>query len=133
MIGPEIINAMFWLYLVNAVLLILHEIDSAYWKEWELFKIPGGVTSFLIMHIPLLLAIIFGLTTIEKWPIVGIVFSFLVSAGGLFAFTIHTIFIKKGREEFTTKTSLSILVATLIVSIAQITVTILTVIYQMSI
>ncbi|MHA1463081.1 MAG: DUF6713 family protein, partial [Candidatus Heimdallarchaeota archaeon] len=29
---------MFWLYMVNAVLLILHEIDSAYWKEWELFK-----------------------------------------------------------------------------------------------
>jgi len=41
MIGPEIITAMFWLYMVNAVLLILHEIDSAYWKEWELFKMRG--------------------------------------------------------------------------------------------
>ena len=30
-----------WLYLTNAVLLINHEIDSAYWKEWELFKLPG--------------------------------------------------------------------------------------------
>ena len=30
---------LFWLYLVNAVLLITHEIDSAYWKEWELFKL----------------------------------------------------------------------------------------------
>ena len=133
MIGPEIITAMFWLYMVNAVLLILHEIDSAYWKEWELFKMRGGITGFLIMHIPMLFAIIFGLTAIEKWPVVGIVFSFILSAGGLFAFTIHTIFIKKGREEFTTKISITILVATLLVSITQVTVTILAVIYQMSI
>ena len=26
-----------WLYLADAVLLITHEIDSAYWKEWNLF------------------------------------------------------------------------------------------------
>jgi hypothetical protein len=37
-----------WLYLVNAVLLINHEIDSAYWKEWELFKLPGSISGFLI-------------------------------------------------------------------------------------
>ena len=133
MVGPGIITTMFWLYMVNAVLLILHEIDSAYWKEWELFKMRGGITGFLLIHIPLLFAIIFGVTTIEKWPIVGIVFSFILSAGGLFAFTIHTIFIKKGREEFTTKISITILVATLLVSIAQVTVTILAVIYQMNI
>ena len=27
----------FWLYLANSVLLVIHEIDSAYWKEWNLF------------------------------------------------------------------------------------------------
>ena len=27
-------DTLFWLYLVNAVILIVHEIDSAYWKEW---------------------------------------------------------------------------------------------------
>jgi hypothetical protein len=26
---------LFWLYLVNAILLINHEIDSAFWKEWD--------------------------------------------------------------------------------------------------
>jgi hypothetical protein len=25
---------LFWIYLINAILLINHEIDSAYWKEW---------------------------------------------------------------------------------------------------
>lgn len=28
-----------WLYLLNAAALITHEIDSAYWREWELFGI----------------------------------------------------------------------------------------------
>jgi hypothetical protein len=31
-------DLLFWLYLVNSVLLINHEIDSAYWKEWDLFN-----------------------------------------------------------------------------------------------
>jgi hypothetical protein len=31
-------DLLFWLYLVNSVLLINHEIDSAYWKEWDLFR-----------------------------------------------------------------------------------------------
>jgi hypothetical protein len=39
-----------WIYLVNATLLIVHEIDSAYWKEWELFKLPGGAGGFVILH-----------------------------------------------------------------------------------
>jgi hypothetical protein len=36
-------EALFWLYLTNAVLLINHEIDSAYWKEWELFH-PASIS-----------------------------------------------------------------------------------------
>jgi len=52
---------LFWIYLANAVLLISHEIDSAYWKEWDLFKLPGGITGFLIIHFPLLFFILYGL------------------------------------------------------------------------
>ena len=29
-------DILFWLYLVNSVLLINHEIESAYWHEWKL-------------------------------------------------------------------------------------------------
>ena len=27
---------------LNFALLVTHQIDSAYWKEWELFHLPGG-------------------------------------------------------------------------------------------
>jgi hypothetical protein len=112
------------LYFFNALLLIVHEIESAYWKEWELFKLPGGLTGFLIIHFPLIGAIMIGLTAIILWPIVGIVFSFILSFGGIFAFSIHTYFIKKGKEEFTTQISKAILISTLVISIVQIAVTI---------
>src|SRR3990170_2403138 len=39
------------LYLLNTALLSTHEIDSAFWKEWELFGLPlaaGGVFAFAI-------------------------------------------------------------------------------------
>lgn len=125
MLGSATLDAMFWFYFVNAILLIVHEIDSAYWKEWELFKIPGGITGFLIIHFPLIGAILFGLVSITQWYIVGLVFSFILCAGGLFAFTIHTYFLRKGKEEFNSPISIGILIAILVVSVTQLTLTFL--------
>ena len=59
-------DLLLWLYLANSVLLINHEIDSAYWKEWELFNLPGGITGFLLLHFPLLLFILWGLILISR-------------------------------------------------------------------
>ena len=125
MLGSATLDAMFWLYFVNAILLIIHEIDSAYWKEWQLFKIPGEITGFLIIHFPLIGAILFGLVAITQWYIVGLVFSFILCAGGLFAFTIHTYFLKTGKEEFNSPISITILIAILVVSITQLALTFL--------
>lgn len=113
-----------WIYVANAVLLINHEIDSAYWKEWELFKLPGGIGGFLIIHFPLLFIILFGLVETVKQTHAGLIFSLLLSAGGLFAFSIHTYFLKKGRHEFKTPVSRFILSATLVVSLIQAAITI---------
>lgn len=35
---------------MNAALLVTHEIDAAYWKEWELFGLPGTEGGFLVLH-----------------------------------------------------------------------------------
>ncbi len=108
---------LFWLYMVNAVLLITHEIDSAYWKEWRLFKLPGGSTGFMWLHLPLVFLILWGLVLVFQHS--GLVFSLILSLCGIFAFTIHTIFIKKGRDEFKVPVSQFLLIATLCVSLAQ--------------
>ena len=121
-------NALLWLYLVNAILLINHEIDSAYWKEWELFKIKGGLSGFLIIHFFLLFAILFGLIEVYKESLTGFIFSFLLCGGGIFAFSIHMFFLKKGRDEFKTTISIAILISNLLVSFVQLGFTIIAII-----
>ncbi len=109
---------LFWLYMTNAVLLIVHEIDSAYWKEWELFRLPGKLAGFLLLHIPLLFLVLYGLVLIDRGNPAGHWFALALAASGLFAFSIHTWFLKKGRPEFDTPVSKLILWATLGISIA---------------
>jgi hypothetical protein len=116
-------DLLLWLYLANSVLLINHEIDSAYWKEWNLFKLPGGLTGFLLLHFPLLLFILLGLIFVYRHSSWGLIFSFVLCFGGLFAFAVHTYFLGKGRAEFDKPISKFILVAILLVSLIQLVTT----------
>jgi hypothetical protein len=112
-------TVLFWLYMMNAILLIIHEIDSAFWKEWELFKLPGGIGGFLIMHVPLLFLILYGLVLVAEQSFLGLIVSLILCAGGIFAFCIHTVFIRRGRHEFNTPISRFILSMILGVSAIQ--------------
>jgi hypothetical protein len=116
-------DMLLWLYVANAVLLITHEIDSAYWREWELFRLPGGIAGFLLLHIPLLFVVLWGLILVLRHSWWGLIVSLVLSFGGIFAFGIHFYFLKKGRPEFDTAISKSILMGTLAVSITQAAVT----------
>ena len=119
-----VFDVLFWVYLVNSVLLINHEIDSAYWREWKLFKLPGGITFFLILHFIILFVILFGLVQVYRQSLAGLWLSIVLALGGIFAFGIHMYFIKKGRDEFKLPVSLFILIALLPVSLVQMGITI---------
>ncbi|MBU4224723.1 MAG: hypothetical protein KKC71_02740 [Chloroflexi bacterium] len=99
--------------------------DSAYWKEWDLFHLPGGIGGFLLIHLPLWIAGLYGLVLVREAALAGLILSLVVSLGGLFAFGIHTYFLKKGRPEFNAPVSKAILWALLILSLGQAVVTIL--------
>lgn len=115
---------LFWIYLANAVLLIDHEIDSAYWKEWDLFRLKGGVQGFLLLHLPLLAVILYGLAEIARGEQAGLIYSLVLAGGGIFALCIHSFFIARGRKEFTLPVSLVLLAATGFLSIFQMVITI---------
>ena len=117
-------EVLFWIYLVNSILLINHEIDSAYWKEWKLFKLPGGISLFLILHFFILFIILFGLVQVYQESLTGLSLSLVLALSGIFAFGIHTYFIKKGRDEFKLPVSLFILILMLPVSIVQLAITV---------
>jgi hypothetical protein len=112
-------DTLFWVYLVNSVFLINHEIDSACWKEWEIFRLPGGRSGFLIIHFPLLFLILYSLVPVHRGSPAGPFVSLVVSMGGMFAFLIHFYLISRRRSEFRTATSLFILTGTFVLSIIQ--------------
>ncbi|OGP68793.1 MAG: hypothetical protein A2W27_02230 [Deltaproteobacteria bacterium RBG_16_44_11] len=82
-------------YMLNATLLLLHEIESAYEKEWEILKIPGKITVFLILHVPIILLIFYGLLEIEKQSAQGLRLGIIMGAAGIIPFLVHKIFVKR--------------------------------------
>jgi len=65
------------LYLLNTALLSTHEIDSAFWKEWELFGLPGGIQVFLVLNLLLLLAVLYGFGQLLRGARSGQMFALL--------------------------------------------------------
>jgi hypothetical protein len=113
-----------WVYIINAALLIVHEIDSAYWQEWKLFKLPGGLIFFLCLHIPLAFLILYGLLLVYQNTLAGLIISLVIGLAGVFAFSIHTIFMRRGHTEFKMPVSIAILISTLVISLIQLVATI---------
>ena len=82
-------------YIINATLLLLHEIESAYEKEWELLKLPGRITGFLLVHVPIILLLFWGLIEIEKQTNTGLVLGMILGIGGVVPAIVHKIFFKR--------------------------------------
>lgn len=108
-----------WIYLLNASVLLTHEIDAAYWKEWQLFGIPGGIQFFLILNLILVFVVLYGLQALAQGQVAGIVLSWLLVAGGWFAGLIHSYFILSGDDAFRLPVSIFLLAATFILSTLQ--------------
>ena len=91
------------IYVINATLLFLHEMESAYVKEWEILKLPGKITGFLLLHIPVVLVLFWGALEIEKKTTTGAIIGIIAGIGGLLPFVVHKLLIKKkGYFESTT-------------------------------
>lgn len=108
-----------WLYLVNATVLITHQIDAAYWHEWDLFRIPGGIQLNLLLNIPLVMLVLFGQQCLTQGRTAGLVFAWLLVAGGLIAVSIHAYFLWQGDDAFRLPVSLGLLAATFLLSLVQ--------------
>ena len=107
------------LYLINLTLLATHEIDSAFWHEWKLFNLPGGIDFFLLVNFVLLTIFLIGFEKVTTWARCASTYSVLLALSGIFAFTIHTYYFQTGHPEFKSVISISILTLTFIISIAQ--------------
>jgi len=55
-----------WLYLVNTAVLLTHQIDAAYWHEWDLFGIPGENQVNLLLNVPIIILVLYGHQTLAQ-------------------------------------------------------------------
>jgi hypothetical protein len=102
---------MFTVYLVNATLVICHEIDSAYWHEWDLFHLPGGAAGFVALHLILIPLVLVGLILIERGAASGRVLSLVIGLGGLAGSLTHIFFLWSGDDRFRTVFSTGLIAA----------------------
>ncbi len=109
------------LYVVNATLLIVHEIDSAYWREWDLFGLPGGEAGFLAVHLPLVAVVVWGYGRLAAGARAGAALSVALAAAGVLAAALHAAFLLRGAPEFRAPASIGVLAATLLASLVQAT------------
>jgi Family of unknown function (DUF6713) len=107
------------LYVLNAAILSTHEVDSGYWREWELFGVPGGLQLFLLLNLLAFLLLLVGLLRLARGARSGHWFALGVASAGLFAFAAHGYFLLGGEPRFRTTVSLALLAATAAVSLLQ--------------
>jgi hypothetical protein len=103
-------------YILNATLLILHEIESGYEKEWEILKLPVKLTGFILLHIPLLFLCFYGLYFIIQYPQSSAIISILAGSVGLLPFLVHKI-IKNEKEHFNKTISNALIYGNLVTGI----------------
>ena len=104
-------------YILNATLLILHEIESSFEKEWEILKLPGEITGFLILHIPVIFLLFYGLLEIGKQTLTGLTIGIITGLCGLIPFLVHKVFIKR-KGYFNLAASNSIIYSNILTGIA---------------
>ena len=86
-------------FIINVTLLLLHEIESGYEKEWEILKIPGKLTGFLLLHIPIIILIFFGFYCIIIIPQIRGILSIIIGILGFIPFLVHKVIVNK-KEHF---------------------------------
>ena len=107
------------LFLLNSTVLFTHQIDAAYWHEWNLFHLPGGNQLNLILNLPIIALVMFAFLQVATHsPHQRLCHRFLASLG-ILTVAIHSGFFLAGHTEFWQPMSLLLLAATLILSLAQ--------------
>lgn len=107
------------LYLANLIVLIAHQIDAAYWQEWDMFHLPGGIQLFVLANVLILFVILTGYRAVLLGLDTRVNYFLLLAGCGIFAVVFHGIYFAVGDERFKTAVSLVLLLATAIISVVQ--------------
>lgn len=108
-----------YLCLANSTVLITHQIDAAYWHEWELFLIPGGNQVNMLLNIPVIAWVLYAHGRVVADTETGLPFYKLLACLGLLTAGIHCVLFVRGSESFIQPMSVVLLTGTLVLSLWQ--------------
>lgn len=83
------------LYILTLTLLILHEIESAYWEEWKILHLPGRITGFLLMHFPLFILLFYGLLELYLTTTTGLIAGIVCGISGIIPLLVHNLLVRR--------------------------------------
>ncbi len=106
--------------ILNLTLMIAHEIDAAYWHEWDMFALPGGIQFFNIFNIAIILLVLTCFISVIERKRNGFTSSLVIAGIGMLILPIHGGFALAGYTQFHLPVSMFIIGASFIVSIAQV-------------
>lgn len=104
-------------FILNATILLLHEIESAYEREWEILNLPGKIDGFVLLHIPIIILFFYGALQIEKLTNAGLILGIITGAGGFIPFLVHRIFVVR-KDRFHSRISNVLIYTNIITGIA---------------
>ncbi|HLA31945.1 MAG TPA: DUF6713 family protein [Pseudomonas sp.] len=97
-------------YFSTLCLLVLHQIDAAYWREWEMFHLPGGIQGYLAFNLLAIPILLLGYTQVVLGGDKAILFARLCAALGALTFLIHAGFALAGFSQFHLPLSMALIV-----------------------
>ncbi|WP_409027742.1 DUF6713 family protein [Janthinobacterium sp. SUN098] len=96
-------------YFWTMLFLILHQIDAAYWNEWEMFHVPGGVQGFLVFNLAAIAVVLAGYRHVLLATPRAPLYACACAALGAGTFLIHAGFALAGLEQFHLPLSVAII------------------------
>ncbi len=97
------------LYILTFTLLMGHQIDAAYWHEWDMFLLPGGVQLYDIFNLAVIPLLLLGFQAVVLRRASGYRYSLFAAGLGLLTFCIHAGFLLSGFDQFELPVSLAII------------------------
>ncbi|PIG28605.1 hypothetical protein CLU93_2901 [Janthinobacterium sp. 35] len=97
-------------YFWTMLFLILHQIDAAYWKEWEMFHVPGGVQGFLVFNLAAIALVLVGYRHVLLATPRAVLYACVCAVLGVGTCLIHAGFALAGMEQFHLPLSVAIIV-----------------------
>ena len=109
--------------ILNLALVLTHQVDGAYWHEWEMFQLPGGIQLNNFINVLTFVALLYLFIPVVQRKGSGITCSLVIAAISALVLPIHVGFAIAGYQQFHLPFSIFIIVGTFLLAILQVVLT----------